>query len=94
MNNNQSHTTNRHSQTTGQSDPARPFHYFVAIMSMEPRGLRTMQVEVHLSRRITTMDEVKDVQEWARTTHHLSNPMIIGFTLLRNDLADRRRTRS
>ncbi|GGQ87239.1 hypothetical protein [Couchioplanes azureus] len=94
MTNNPSHTNSNHSQTPERDVPALPFHYFVAIMSAEPRGMRTMQIEVHLSRRITTMDQVKDVQEWARTTHHLSNPLIVGFTLLRNDLADRRRTRS
>lgn len=77
-------------RTAKGSGPARPYHYFVAVLVVKAGGFQALQIQLDRVLPITTLADVQEVQDWVRDQYHLSNPMVVGFSLLRNDLDTRR----
>ncbi|GAA1626737.1 hypothetical protein [Actinoplanes couchii] len=80
-------TNNRPQPTAGtpQTPVAEPsrYAYFISVMDTARGGLRISQIEVFRVQRITTLQDVQDVQEMIRRDMHLPHASVLGCTLLR-----------
>ncbi|MBG0567919.1 hypothetical protein [Actinoplanes aureus] len=86
MTNNQSTNTNPTNGATATTVPAYPYHYFVSFAHATRGGSGFANTEVELSVPITSIEQVRDLETYfAEQGYHEAR--VMGFTLLRNDLA-------
>jgi hypothetical protein len=81
--------TNPATANTAATPTTFPYHYYLSVFEFSRGSIRTTEMELTRSHPIRTMDDVNDVKQWLRTEHGFTNPLI-SFSLLRNDLANRR----
>ncbi|MEU8212328.1 hypothetical protein AB0B85_24390 [Micromonospora sp. NPDC049044] len=81
---------NAHGQAhTSSQAPTYPYHYFVSFNYLVPNGMSFANVEMTVDKPITSMDGVTSITTHLRRLGY-DNPVVLGFTLLRNDLATKR----